>query len=1308
MTSSTRRRLEAILGRGMLNVTLSRKTDPARKIFLSNLSKDQKVHDALNETINVIGNVCPYADNPFKKDPQLGDFKYVLDNWGQAAEEHKGAVANFFLTLTGSPEFKKLGSASVIGRVIQSRFQATSKATFHEPMPRFGGESYPGQSVPSASGIRHEREKQGSAVIVSNLSGAEGKGDQKAGANPDAFRENQALPKVVSIQDAMTDISSYKPSPVSDELTIEKSVPATQSSREMKYKPTQQVDVKRAPSFLGKRKFVEGNYVDSKGVPIYLTPPTKKISLNKKVHETVLHFNKQVTDEGTSGQVKQTTVTSPTTNYSGVNPTTFQTTGQGLGNLSTVGGQGGINPSTTNRGVNKVPEAVWKTSIPEPVSTTEKPGLSLREAGRGFINYFWPKVDDAEYRRDNRELLEVSEQKLSHNRGLKSVSSGDSEIVSYLRDLLTDTGKDTSVLDKLDPKYAERFIIDNPEKMSWFGNMVRHITPAYALELLGLSIDPTLASVVNIVGYEATKFMAKKSFDYFYEQSSNQPTGHGKQPIDQEYYDRLFLKSFVYPLEDILAKPESSNTITVEPDFLAFGKHQFLSDNTYQVLTRILEDNRASSYPINYPNMPKALFNDQYVNILSWSLNNLYNAQIGYDKISLLGSPSSKELYQSNLLMAAVMFMNVFSSGASDNNILMSAATQNKKRPVRINYKNLDSRLYTALTIESSDQLHNTVQRFSVDGATRDSEKAKKLFLTNLNTLSERTVKHSNVNNFIALDTDEANRFELEMKRTRLSNLFQALTERPRDFNKIIEQIDHLKKDPTFVGLPESRADVRTMVSRLLVSKVGTIPGIKDELQKLGVFKQFPTDDGYAYKKHLSMEELENFLNLKLPDDPKLGSALIAFINTYEPKGKGIFPLIRVEPFVTNIWGDITRYIMNDKGTRAPVGGAEPPTEPPPTDAPYLLDQTKSQAPLPTDKTKAPVVEGTKIPVRQGREETNMPKPIPKETTRPAPTEAPQVEPEIRIERIPERQHNLPMPEKSKTVPQLKTDAPAAGVTYSPYEQFIPHPDDIDEDIDKPEPTKKETATPGMVAPVTKQPTRTAGATRTPAPTPTPTPTPSSQNIAPAGDTSMSLVPIAPPTHQTGGVDSTDIPLLRPSFPAGGANIVKKVNENKQILEIDSMQWEMFKDYYWEPNMEKDNALQWMNYIDQARRFYPPLDKAELLPQQASDAIEEQYARDCKNCYNIPPEFKRDGQVIIMSQIPEPNEPTSSTGTEQLFHDVYRETDYRTPADSFWNKMTAIEGTQIPDSMLENSNRLAGWDWPLLAMQNRPIVTTLY
>lgn len=1279
MTSSTRRRLEAILGRGMLNVTLSRKTDPARKIFLSNLSKDQKVHDALSETINVIGNVCPYADNPFKKDPQLGDFKYVLDNWGQAAGEHKGAVANFFLTLTGSPEFKKLGSASVIARVLQSRFQATSKATFHEPMPRFGGESYPGQSVPSASGIRHEREKQGSAVIVSNLSGAEGKGDQKAGANPDAFRENQALPKVVSIQDAMTDISSYKPSPVSDELTIEKSVPATQSSREMKYKPTQQVDVKRAPSFLGKRKFVEGKYVDSKGVPIYLTPPTKKISLNKKVHETALHFNKQVTDEGTSGQVKQTTVTSPTTNYSGVNPTTFQTSGQGLGNLSTVGGQGGINPSTTNPGVNKVPEAVWKTSTPEPTSAPEKPGLSLREAGRGFINYFWPKGDEAESRRDNRELLEVSEQKLSHSRGLKSVSNGDGEIVSYLRDLLTDNAKDTSVLDKLDPKYAEQFIIDNPEKMSWFGNMIRHITPAYALEALGLSVDPTLASVVNIVGYEATKFMAKKSFDYFYRKSS-------EQKIDQEHYDHIFLKSFVAPLEDILAKPESSNTIIIEPDFLVFGKHQFISDSNYQIFNKIIEDYRSSSYPIGYGNPPRALLNDNYVNILSWSLNNLYNAQIGYDRMAISGSPTSKELYQSNLLMAVVMFMNVYGAGVTNNKILLNFLSPEGTRPVRYNYKNLDSRLYTALTSESRDTLYSAIQKLSEGTTLEDPGSGKKTFLNNLNKITETAQKNSNVNNFIALSTDQANKFDLEMKRSRLSNLFRALTERPRDFKTIIEQIEHLKTDPVFDDLPESRTDIQTMIKKLLISKVSSISGIRDDIVSYGPIRNL-AKKFYTFDRFPSMDEVENLLNLKIPEDPRLGTALTEYIKYYEPKKKQ-FPVMRIEPFGTDIWLEITNYVMAHQGTQAPLGaGAEPPTEPPPTDAPYLLDQTKSQAPLPTDKTKAPIMEGTKIPVRQGREETNMPKPIPKETTRSAPTEGPQVEPEIRIERIPERQHNFPMSEKSKTVPRLKTDAPVAGVTYSPYEQFIPHPDD------EPEPTKKETAMPGMVAPVQS---------------PTPTPAPSSQSIAPAGDTNMSLVPIAPPTQQPGGVDSTDIPLLRPSFPAGGANIVKKVNENKQILEIDSMQWEMFKDYYWEPNMEKDNALQWMNYIDQARRFYPPLDKAELLPQQASDAVDEQYARDCKNCYNIPPEFKRDGQVIIMSQIPEPNEPTSSTGTEQLFHDVYRETDYRTPADSFWNKMTAIEGTQIPDSMLENSNRLAGWDWPLLAMQNRPIVTTLY
>lgn len=186
-----------------------------------------------------------------------------------------------------------------------------------------------------------------------------------------------------------------------------------------------------------------------------------------------------------------------------------------------------------------------------------------------------------------------------------------------------------------------------------------------------------------------------------------------------------------------------------------------------------------------------------------------------------------------------------------------------------------------------------------------------------------------------------------------------------------------------------------------------------------------------------------------------------------------------------------------------------------------------------------------------------------------------------------------------------------------------------------------------------------------------------------------------------------NFPLLRAYLQEGGADVITEINKDSTLEAINRLVWQQFNNGQWEANEEADNPLHMIALTEDCFRFSGELDKDDVLGFQAQDAIQEEYNRNTHVAYEIPDQVMKDGQVIVQDILPEPQEPTSAEGTDMLFHDVYLPPWIEVPEDSPWIKFTTTEGTQIPDTELENPNRITGNDWPLLASKNSFIQTTL-
>lgn len=194
--------------------------------------------------------------------------------------------------------------------------------------------------------------------------------------------------------------------------------------------------------------------------------------------------------------------------------------------------------------------------------------------------------------------------------------------------------------------------------------------------------------------------------------------------------------------------------------------------------------------------------------------------------------------------------------------------------------------------------------------------------------------------------------------------------------------------------------------------------------------------------------------------------------------------------------------------------------------------------------------------------------------------------------------------------------------------------------------------------------------------------------------------------NDSNGIDNYYVPQLRLSFREGDADIVTRINENPQAISADRKMWQEFRGYHYEANQEPDNPLHSGVILDEARRFYEPLDKDDILLGQAEAAIQESY--DCQmTAFTYPEEFKVYGDPFVLdTRGGGPLEPLDEESTYAQFHDVYWGQEGILPKSSPWNQFTQADGSQLPDSAIHGNTVFSGNDLPLLSVENAFIFTT--
>lgn len=183
--------------------------------------------------------------------------------------------------------------------------------------------------------------------------------------------------------------------------------------------------------------------------------------------------------------------------------------------------------------------------------------------------------------------------------------------------------------------------------------------------------------------------------------------------------------------------------------------------------------------------------------------------------------------------------------------------------------------------------------------------------------------------------------------------------------------------------------------------------------------------------------------------------------------------------------------------------------------------------------------------------------------------------------------------------------------------------------------------------------------------------------------------------------------LLRSEFKEGNADIINEINQDPRAVLINQLNWLDFNNYSWDANEESDNVLKAMNLVDDLRRFGGPNDQEELLPQMNQDAIDEEYNQRQSEAFDLPMQIEKDSVETMQDTVPPPYNIEGPGSVDGVFHDVFIDPWALLSKENSWSRMSQIEGTQLPDSLLENHNRITGNDWSSVKQQNAFIQNTV-
>lgn len=1180
--AAIKRCLKGILGTNILGVTVRKNGDISRDTLIALLAKDDRVVDSLDAMYKAVVNSCPPNMNIFTADPQLGDVWYVCHNWDKAGANQKGAVTNFFDAMFISSAFKQLTST---GRktelALRRKFRMGDKTTFTEHKPQHGGESYIGQPTPSDTRDRHETQKTGNVLIVSNLSNEQGKGELQPYVHPDALMDSQSLPIPVSIKDSMTDISSAKPLPQMNKDTKIAPPGVRQDTMQMKNNKTQQSFRDTKGRFLGKRKFT---VVSSEDTPHIVNPPAKL----SRTDNMVKAANKNYT-----GHPELKHEISPAAQQQ-LNVSSYMTSQRGTGMMTSMGGTPSVDPSKIDTG-GPTPAAIIT------LETSQGPAAAAGRGGSQFLKYLFATsvINNDTVNKQASDAIGAAKDKASSwwDKNWPQIDSA-----------LRRAGVPPFwSLDLINGNYFED-LYNAVKEVVGSGSEGPALPPKEAVQVKFMELRSRVASD----GLDKTRSLIE---------SDGQPLQQKGRKMNLQ---GIHVVSKGMEVEDAYDEQENWNA------YVALGTNN-RGTQTYEAHHDYTKDLAAWNardvmMDIVHRREADAEQNAQH----DADVQQQSNRQSLGDKLGVTTGGTSGDVYDSLIETSSltqggpgpddsrISEQDVRAWNRSKNNYWSSRiATQ--YRDTLILRKQFEAIAASGSRSITADWVTTTWQKilaYSKKIGNSPAAYSGELMLI-------RQAILTNLRNYI----------ESESKVQAGSREATALAELGESVNYGTNQLAY---ESALLNTRGVRSQKYTDAAKNLLGAVHTaeIDTNAATIYELGVASEVP-------------------LNGHLDYDPQ---AIIQGVANREDINKDVSEW-------NAVWG-------TDPGMSVKITDARDRSGVP------IVGATKRD-----QDTLTPIDSEEQKASKRSRHGTPAITPlvgIPSATGDPGDTDT-------AMKLLP------PITAAPITDPDSKY-GPGSGLS-SGSSSFASPSVSSGSSISS---SSSSSSGPGFPAGVLSAPV-----TMPSAGVPGSTPNDYIRPFRPGGNSQG-----IENSEAAEGNQKWYTPTLRLSFTEGDANIVNRVNQSPDVLKINRVGWQSFNNYDWESNEEYDNPLHKLTIIDETRRFYSPLDKDDMIEEQARLAIQESYD-GVREVFHLPEGTITDGECLVLDTRGDGNLTTlTADETENVFRDVYMEPWAEIPESSSWKQFTQVEGSQLPDSMLENSSRYASNDAPQLRFQNAFIQST--
>lgn len=1310
-TAAVKRQLRSLLGAGIFKVS-TQKNEMSRNDLFAQLAADPRVQDALKSLYESLSEVCPDNENCYsKRDPSVGDVWYTVKNWHSMPIDKQKPIRQFIETLIQSAPFSKLSQS---GRkntaILRQRFGIPTPSNFTEPKPLHGGESYIGQPTPSDTGNRHEIQKIGNAIIPSNLSEEMGKGEmQPSTAHPDVFMENQSLPTEISIHEsAASDRATLTPRYAITHTTQVKPTSEITDTKAMVYQATAgTANLKTSqPNKLG--------HVESKHVQFQPQQNTQIKSYN------ILRSKEENMIRAADSQGSTKTGTFTSSGQQQLNTTAYSAGGMGTGGRTTMGGQPDMNPThttggnfnTTRSGADGQP-AIGDASMIETSSKSQQPSRVAAMAGAAIL------ASNPSAMQSVSDLLKTF---------ITGVGSAAELIISDVSNLFSDAartgasltsdtiGKLEEVVNKLAPTQKDQLNETLNQHFGTTGGFTEVATnvrtaPRKPLKLQGFLGN--FADTINNSGPSTNRDQhlinrLNHPFMPAYKDPNEHETlepGDRVNPLQPEFTETSAMTNGISSSTSapsstearIPFKPSPPATSTQPPWFdpLPAIPPEESSAFTNPNKKGKFEEGRKHAREVNEEDLPEELSPQvKTINDKDTEFTGEFSDVEGVTHLDEQDKLFLKKLWlQRNDLIR---------------NLKNRASTKSKGKEKKIIGKK-SYKIYN----EKNEQLRKQFKEF-----------IKK---KNIKPPSNMTTEGYTTRFFPPAPHEPT----APERTPDLSTGWNPpppppIPQTPSDQFNIGRRTETSEEStrPTLRQPPPSRPNVRYQ------------PRDKRPAQPTG-----PTSEQYDIRIPPSGPEPEALPPLTTSSSstssssglpPVTGADAVEQprINTpsaTEPERPVHVATQREREFERQVQQlkKETEILQKDRDEQkrresrdlANIGLQIRRQEKAIKDLSNESTESKQQA----ESRRRAAAELHRLQDEYAkqretfrREERQRNEQIRMDIDRTAKM--------IRDEQIMHNPGgNVPpisfRPSKSARsgardvnmteAPQAggaEGIAPGAGGAAMDVEQQNPE-DYIDQYLENKihggEANAREEFRNKFPNANIDDILRQYGAENV---IEAENKMEDKNELLPPGWDPTQLV--EHPSEPMQGKPNVYTPYMRLMMPEGNANIVLQVNQSEEAQKINRYGWQDFNNYQWEANEEQDNPLHLLNIIDETRRFYDPLDKDEYIEDQAQLATEETY-HQCNDVCTVPERALLDGDSIILDTRGDSNlRPFTEDETETVFHDTYFPPWIEVPEASAWNKFTAVEGSQIYDSMLEDPNRYTSRDNMALQFQNNFIVST--